>query len=254
MTEFLKSFAKRERKLSDKKKYLIKHLLPKLQIDIDTPISLPNTTINFEIGFGKGDFLANVANRFSEEFFIGCDTYINGVAALLDKTNKQHSNNDVSQIKQYKELATTPIQFAEKRSDTVMSKNEKSYNVSIWPDDARVLLSKMDNSSIDNVFILFPDPWPKAKHNKRRIINSEFIKLLSDKTKDSGSVFFATDDSSYAEWTREYFGKNENFIENSAFTSESSKYLNNLHTRYQERAHKQNIVPHIMEFINNIAL
>src|SRR5690606_5921456 len=97
-----------------------------------------------EIGFGGGEHLAWQAAHNPEAGFLGCEPFINGVAKLVGEIDERG-------------LA----------------------NVRIHADDARFLLERLVPSSLARVFILYPDPWPKKRHNKRRFINPETLALLA---------------------------------------------------------------------------
>lgn len=168
----LKSFIKRSRPLSKAKKALLEETLPKFEIKLDTLPALITQydRINLEIGFGKGDFLAAISLEQAAHLNIGCEPYIEGIANLL----KLIKTNDIK-------------------------------NIRIWPDDARLVLESLPASSLDTVYILFPDPWPKRKQQKRRIVSPQFVNLLSKKLKPSGAVFLATDHHDYASWSWQQF-------------------------------------------------
>ena len=168
----IKSFVKRQRPLSKNKQLLLEKSLPKFKIILEKiPTLLKKyNKINLEIGFGKGEFLADLASSKKDSLNIGCEPYIAGVVSLLQKI-KHHD------IK----------------------------NIMIWPDDARLLLTKIENHSIDNIYILFPDPWPKRRQHNRRLINASFIELLTEKLKCNGTIFIATDHHDYADWILSHF-------------------------------------------------
>jgi len=167
----IRSFGRiKSRKLSDNKKNTIKNILPQYQIKIekDKIINFPtNDKKNIlEIGFGSGEQITNLSIKNENFNFIGCETYINGVISLIDKIKQ----NDIK-------------------------------NIQIFNNDARILLEKIPDNSLYEIFILFPDPWPKKKQNKRRIINEEFLKLIEKKLENNGVLFFASDIFNYVEWT-----------------------------------------------------
>lgn len=200
----IKSFVKRKRSLSKSKLLLLEEFLPKYKI---APKALPALTkkydkINLEIGFGKGDFLAALAlNREKECLNIGCEPYVEGVASLLQKIKLQSIEN-----------------------------------ILIWPDDARLLLAELPNRSIDSIYILFPDPWPKRKQQKRRLINARFIELIAEKLKSNGAIFIATDHHEYASWALAHFKQNGKFLCED-IREDSSELFENCATRY----HKKNL-------------
>jgi tRNA (guanine-N(7)-)-methyltransferase len=202
---FLDSFVKRRRPLSKAKKLLLEEVLPKFIVTPDSLYSLIKKydKINLEIGFGKGEFLEAISNREQENnsLNIGCEVYTEGVASILQKI-----------------------------------KDHDIRNLAIWPDDARILIEKFPNHSIDVIYILFPDPWPKQKQQKRRIINPEFIKLLSDKLKTNGKIFFASDHHGYADWTLKYFKQSQRF-HCEDISKDSAELFENCVTKY----HKKNL-------------
>ncbi len=113
---------------------------------IDPKDILKSKKVWLEIGFGAGDHLVEQAEKNKDIGLIGCDSFENAVSSLLKKI-------------QDKEIS----------------------NILIYDSDARNLVDNLIENSIDSVFILFPDPWPKAKHHKRRIIQKEFIDDLYSK-------------------------------------------------------------------------
>ncbi len=124
--------------------------------------------IGLEIGFGAGEHLAWQAERNPGTGFLGAETFINGVAGLLREVRDRG-------------LA----------------------NVRIHEGDGRDLLDALPERSLDRVFILFPDPWPKARHHKRRIVQDETLDRLAEVMKDGVEVRLATDDMDYLRWMLE---------------------------------------------------
>jgi tRNA (guanine-N7-)-methyltransferase len=210
---FLNSSTQRGRKLSATKKLLLEQQLPLFKIDVENVDFARYTKINLEIGCGKGEFITNVAQIIPEELFIACELYMNGVAILLHNI----INNQLNNIK-------------------------------IFPEDGRVLLQKLPDHLISNLFILFPDPWPKVKHHKRRLINKEFLSLITKKMQKNSKVYLATDHQDYAEWIKEQFSLDKRFRQNTTFDVTKSKYLNNIETKYQSKALSKKIVPHFFEY------
>ena len=118
-----------------------------------------------EIGFGGGEHLAALALAHPEIGFIGVEPFRNGVARLLEAV-AQHGLS----------------------------------NVRVLMDDARLLLDALPAASLGRCFILFPDPWPKTRHHKRRIVNPETAAQLARITRPGGGLLLATDDAGYAGW------------------------------------------------------
>ena len=117
-----------------------------------------------EIGFGGGEHLAAQALRHPQVGFIGCEPFIDGVAKLLTAIDKAGIGN-----------------------------------IRIHPDDVRELLASLPPGSIHRVFILFPDPWPKPRHHKRRLVQPDFLSELAACLAPGAAVRFATDVRSYAD-------------------------------------------------------
>ncbi len=117
-----------------------------------------------EIGFGGGEhFLSQLASN-PDVHMIGCEPFVNGVAKLLAHLDPK----DIPRVR-------------------------------LWPDDVRALLEMIPPSYFSRVFILFPDPWPKKKHHKRRLISDEFIDKLLPTLKEGALLHVASDDVSYVE-------------------------------------------------------
>ncbi|MEM7041929.1 MAG: tRNA (guanosine(46)-N7)-methyltransferase TrmB [Pseudomonadota bacterium] len=152
------------------RKRLLEERLPELQIRIPedgSPIppgevqSQARQRCWLEIGFGGGEHLAAQAAANPDALLIGCEPYVNGVARLLSLIGDAD-------------------------------------NVRVVIDDARLLLRALPAASLDRIFVLFPDPWPKTRHHKRRIVNSETIGDMARSLKPGGELRLATDIMSYA--------------------------------------------------------
>ena len=152
---------------------LVDRLLPRLAVTLPQtgmldPAGLFDPRpreIWLEIGFGGGEHLAAQAQAHREIGMIGCEVFENGIAKLLGEIERQ-------------ELA----------------------NIRILTDDARLLIAALPQSSIGRVSILFPDPWPKQRHHKRRIVTGETLDVLATLMKDGAELRLATDDIDYLDW------------------------------------------------------
>ncbi|MBT06235.1 MAG: tRNA (guanosine(46)-N7)-methyltransferase TrmB [Rhodospirillaceae bacterium] len=118
-----------------------------------------------EVGFGSGENLVACAKHNPQVGIIGCDPFFEGVGKLI------------SQI------------------DT-----EKLENIRIYPGDARALLRALPPSCLSKLFALFPDPWPKRRHHKRRLFQTSFLDSVAGSLQDDGEVVFSTDHAEYARW------------------------------------------------------
>lgn len=166
----LRSFGRRNgRKLRTAKQDLLDTLLPELKISLPQAASLkPHPPLWLEVGFGGGEHLAHQADLHPEIQFIGCEPYVNGIAGLL------------SHIEEH-----------------------KLSNIRIYTDDARDLINSLPDASLGRVFILYPDPWPKNRHHKRRLISTEFLDSLARTMKSGAELRLATDSADYAAWMLE---------------------------------------------------
>lgn len=117
-----------------------------------------------EIGFGGGEHLVAQAASHPDTAFIGCEPFVEGVAKALAGIEDHGLTN-----------------------------------VRLWPDDARKLVEAFPDGSIERVFILFPDPWPKRRQQKRRLVQPDFVAALHRIVAPGGQVRFATDVASYAD-------------------------------------------------------
>ena len=152
------------------RKKLLSELLPQLALkvtnDIDPAALFPNADeVWMEIGFGDGEHLAGLMKRYPQHGFIGIEPYTNGMGVFLNT------------IKDY----------ADK-------------NVALHMDDAIPVVHAMRTASIDRLYVLNPDPWPKIRHHKRRIINQEHLDYFTRILKPGGWLVMATDVDDLSEW------------------------------------------------------
>ena len=165
---------KSRRKLSQKQKRLLEINLKKF---IFKKRINSKKKIFLEIGFGYGDNLIFLAKKNLNKLILGCEVYEPGIANLLNKI-------DIEKIK----------------------------NILIYPENIFSLFKKIKNSSIDKIFILFPDPWPKKRHFKRRLISPLFLNEINKILKKESIVFIATDSKSYLKQILENFLFNNSFF------------------------------------------
>lgn len=176
--EMLRSFGRRHgRKLRAHRAALVETLLPKLLITLPSPelSDNPPQPLWFEIGFGGGEHLEQQARLNPQVHFIGCEPYVNGMARLLSAIER-----------------------------------DRLSNIRVYDNDARELLDALPDNSIARMFILFPDPWPKVRHHKKRIISQASLALFHRKIKTGGLLRIATDHVDYCTWMLENllaFGK-----------------------------------------------
>ena len=139
-------------------------------IDPLTLFSPPTRAVVLEIGFGSGEHLAGQAVAHPDWGFIGCEPFVNGLASFL------------------RTLDTVGLE-----------------NVRLFTDDARLLMARLEEASLSRIDILFPDPWHKTRHHKRRLISIETVADFARLLADRGEIRFATDVPDYARWTLKRF-------------------------------------------------
>jgi tRNA (guanine-N7-)-methyltransferase len=160
-----KALRKGQQDLIDQQLPIFSVPLQKSVLDLPTLFGSSIDNYWLEIGFGSGEHLAWQAQANPHTGILGCEPYINGVAALLGKL-----------------------------------KSDKSNNVRIHPDAAEQLLEKLPAESIGRCFILFADPWPKSNHNKRRFVSSSNISSLARVMTPDSELRIATDHMNYGAW------------------------------------------------------
>jgi tRNA (guanine-N7-)-methyltransferase len=167
-----------------------------------------------EIGFGGGEHLAELAERHPEIGFIGCEVFENGIVKLLGEIERRR-------------LA----------------------NIRLYPDDARPLLATLPPRSIGRVFVLFPDPWPKARHHKRRLIVPATLDRLADIMTDGAELRLATDDPSYLTWMLERATAHPEFSWMARGPTDwRQRPIDWPATRYEEKARRAGRVPAFLRF------
>ena len=167
----------KSRSLTKRQSELFDTLFPKLEIKTFTDIeqALPNyDKVLLEIGFGSGEHLAQMARSHPADLFIGCEPFVNGVASLLIKIDE-----------------------------------EKIQNIRVYQRDARFLIKELPNNFLDGVFLLFPDPWPKRKHIKRRFLQDKTITDIYTRLKPGAYRRVASDHKEYRNWILKMFGQDK---------------------------------------------
>jgi tRNA (guanine-N7-)-methyltransferase len=160
-------------KLSAHQEQLLATLLPKLTLDIRSgadPCEYFDKVddVWLEVGFGAGEHLHWQAQQHPNVGLIGAEPFVNGVAKLLSKFDDG-----------------TPT------------------NIRLHMGDARQIIDALPDASLGRVFILFPDPWPKTRHHKRRFIQTEMLDTLARVMKPGAELRFGSDDAPLVEYTLE---------------------------------------------------
>ena len=156
--------------LSLRQQRLIDEVLPSLRLDLSKPAPADLTglfgpavkKVWLEIGFGAGEHLAWQLDANPDVGIIGCEPFLNGTAKLLAQVPEQQRNR-----------------------------------LRLYDHDARTVIDWLPDNSINRAFILFPDPWPKRRHRKRRLVAPQFIANLTSKLAANAELRFATDIDDY---------------------------------------------------------
>lgn len=204
------------KRLSPHQAALIENLLPKLQA-MPNPLGqfVPEQKVTLEIGFGGGEHLLHLAKSFPDEGFIGAEPFLNGVAKTL---------NGIAE--------------------------EKLENIRIHHGDVSEILQALPDASLERVYILYPDPWPKPRHYKRRLIQEEFIAEIYRVLKPGAEFRFASDIVSYVDWALARILRHGGFAWNAHGASDwLSPYKNWPSTRYEAKAFREGRTPHYFTFV-----
>ncbi|MEM9427173.1 MAG: tRNA (guanosine(46)-N7)-methyltransferase TrmB [Pseudomonadota bacterium] len=166
-----------------------------------------------EVGFGSGEHLVHQAERNPGVGIIGAEPYVNGVATLLGKLQK------------------TPLD-----------------NVRVHAGDARDLMEVLPPESLDKAFLLYPDPWPKARHHRRRFVTPEHLEPLHRALKPGAEFRVATDIPDYVRQALEEVPKAEFAWLAERADDWRTPWDDWLSTRYEQKALREGRTPHYLTF------
>lgn len=199
--KYLPSFVKRRGRITKKQEENIEELINFSVSSINDIESESNgfKSIVIEIGFGDGENILTIAKENPDTLYIGSEVYLSGIGSLIGKIK----DNNLS-------------------------------NIRIYNNDARVLLDTIKTPIFDNMLIICPDPWQKARHHKRRLINHSFLELARKSLKANGGLYISTDWKDYAEGILEAINQAEGYI-----VLETQLFEDLPVTRFQARAIKE---------------
>ncbi|MDA7818666.1 tRNA (guanosine(46)-N7)-methyltransferase TrmB [Gammaproteobacteria bacterium] len=199
--KYLPSFVKRRGRITKKQEENIEELINFSVSSINDIESESNSfkSIVIEIGFGDGENILTIAKENPDTLFIGSEVYLSGIGSLIGKIK----DNNLS-------------------------------NIRIYNNDARVLLDAIKTPIFNNMLIICPDPWQKARHHKRRLINHSFLELARKSLKVNGGLYISTDWKDYAEGILEAINQVEGYI-----VLETQLFEDLPITRFQARAIKE---------------
>ena len=199
----IRTFGRRHgKKLSARKMWLMENILPAI-----SPKNVKKAgKLILEIGFGNGEHVRDLAVQNTESVIVGAEPFANGVAALLSAICDEKTNEILPQYK----------------------------NIYIWPDDVRDFLRETD-SKFNQIWVLHPDPWPKARHEKRRLLSAEFLTTLAKYLAPRGQIIIGTDHWEYFDWICEQIKTTK--------LKHSTPDMETIHTRYQEKNKAGTVAP-----------
>ena len=205
---------RRGRKLRGGQQELLDDVVPGLDIALDdapqpiapeTLFGRPVREVWLEVGFGAGEHLLAQAAANRDVGFIGCEPYVTGVVRMVRG-------------------------LLDARLD----------NVRLWRDDARLLIDGLAEASLSRVFVLFPDPWPKTRHHKRRFVSRPVLTRLAAVMGDGAELRIATDDRGYLVWILEHLQRSDAFLWTARTPSDwRSRSFDWPATRYELKALKE---------------
>ena len=197
---------------------LMDELYPKIQIGKNPLDGLESfEEVWFEIGFGGSEHLIWQAQHNPNVATLGAEPFLNGVAKAVAGVDEHGLSN-----------------------------------VRLHQGDARDVMDSLPDNSLSCLFVLFPDPWPKARHNKRRIITPEFLKEVHRILKPGGRFRFASDIIDYVDWTLTRVEAHGGFVWPAKQKDDWRKRPDDWPgTRYEAKAIREGRSCHYFEFINN---
>ncbi len=166
----IRSFVRRSGRITSSQRKAVETLWPNYGVEIDGELNLEalfgrKAEKHVEIGFGNGDSLIAMAESNPQHDYLGIDVYTPGIGHLLIK-----------------------VEAAQLTNVRV-----------IHADAVEILKHNLPPSCLNSIYLFFPDPWPKKRHHKRRLIQPDFLKLLAQKIKPGGNLHLATDWENYAQ-------------------------------------------------------
>ncbi len=161
---------------------LVEELLPEVSVPEDGPLTArglfgDDRPLQLEIGFGAGEHLAGQAEASPGTGFIGCEPFLNGVVGALTHIRERDLDN-----------------------------------VRLYMGDALTVIERLPDASLDRLFLLHPDPWRKARHAKRRMLNHGPLDAIAAKLKPGGEFRLGTDDPTYCRWSMMVMNQRRDFI------------------------------------------
>ncbi len=212
-----RTYVRREGRITDAQKRALTELLPQYlwpeQAASAAAVFGREAPLTLEIGFGNGENLAQQAATHRERDFIGLEVHRPGVGSLL-----------------------------------LAAEAEELNNLRVSSEDALLFLQRLPAHCLDTVLIFFPDPWPKKRHHKRRIVRPQTLDLLARCHKPGGELLLATDWDNYAEHMMEVLSGCSHY-RNKHGAGEFAPRADRVLTRFEKRAHRLGHQIHDLAFV-----
>ena len=190
-------------------------LLNKKNYKLNLSINNDFKKIIIEVGFGNGDYLINNAKENPNYLYIGSEVYINGIARVLKYISKYNINN----------IKLCGINFL-------------------------YLLKSLKPKTIDEIYVINPDPWPKKRHNKRRLLNCNNLLSMNKLLKKEGKIFISTDSKDYYDEIKLAINKENQFDKVICGCMSSSDIMYGI-SNYQRKAISKNKDIYKIEIFHN---
>lgn len=213
---------RKSQKLRGRRAELVHDLLPQRRIDLEKPAPAdlstlfpePVDSVCLEIGFGGGEHLTHEAGGHPTAGFIGVEPFVDGMAKMLSAIDR-----------------------------------EALGNVRLYDDDATQLLDWLPEASLDRIDLLYPDPWPKKRHWKRRFVNPRNLTRFAHVLKPGGLFRFASDIDTYVNWTLQHIHSNRRFDWTAQTAADWRQPWDGwLRTRYEAKAIREGREPCYLQF------
>jgi tRNA (guanine-N7-)-methyltransferase len=192
---------------------LLEATLPRMRLSPEhagaplTAFPSPPAELWVEVGFGGGEHARAQAAANPQSGLVACEVYENGICSLLSALVPEGGE------------ATAPL----------------PQNLLVWDDDARLLLKQIPPGTLSRLFLMFPDPWPKARHVKRRFVHPDNVALVARAMRPGGEWRIGTDDPTYQAWTAEVLANQTLFTAAAPATERPDGWPP---TRYEQKARK----------------
>lgn len=187
---------RRGRKLRAGAQGLVETLLPQLQLSLEAARKITARPLHLEIGFGGGEHLVAQARANPNIHYIGCEPYWNGIGNCLKLIEGSSTQLPQQLSNEQSDLSSEALA----KEEAAVGASSPPQNIWLYPDDARPLMDALPEASVEKVYILFPDPWPKSRHHKRRLIQQPFLNALARIMPPGAQLLLATDHVDYLTW------------------------------------------------------